>query len=411
MAVASRLEALELLVAKHSERLCSLEVFQRLLESSCRDLHNSHEALSECLLEDGVVDEVVLRGLVSVRRARLVQETALQVGGIALALLHAAGIAASHRFAVASKVHNTSVQAALPALLDIIPPQIAVFGGSDGETSLPAVECYGPAALSWQALPPMRTARSYCGSAAAQGYFYVFGGQVSGRVLSTVERYNTSTGMWDLLPPMPTARDGCAAVACGGRLHVFGGRDGRQILNTVECYTPSDLGTLAMGAWTTMRPMPTGRSYCGAAALGNIIYVVGGYSGRQSLPTAECCPLFDHQWVPLPPMPTARDGCSAATSGGLLYVFGGRNGWQTLPAAEFFDPAFNCWHVLQPLPTARSGCAAAATPGMIYVFGGRDGGERTVPVAESYNIMTQTWQELPPMLSARDGCSAALEWF
>src|SRR5437667_37308 len=86
------------------------------------------------------------------------------------------------------------------------------------------------------------------------------------------------SGSWTTKAPMPTARCGAAGAAVGGLLYVVGGNGSA----TVEAYDP------ATDTWTTKAPMSTGRGALGngAAAVNGILYVLGGDNGGR-LSTVE----------------------------------------------------------------------------------------------------------------------------
>lgn len=109
-----------------------------------------------------------------------------------------------------------------------------------------------------------------------------------------------------------------------------------------------------------MPPMPTKRDGCAAAAIGNDIYVVGGYDGRTRLNTVEVYNVKTRQWKSITPMGVRRDGCCCDVVADRLFVFGGYDGRSWLNTVECYDPSTQSWRKIAPMPTKRSYCACVA---------------------------------------------------
>merc|ERR1712156_241108 len=79
-------------------------------------------------------------------------------------------------------------------------------------------------------------------------------------------------------------------------------------------------------------------------------------------------------WVPMPPLPTPRASLAAAAVGGMLYVVGGYDtALQDLRSLERFDPAAGSWQQLEPMGAPRFALGALACGGSLYVLGGAVG--------------------------------------
>jgi kelch-like protein 19 len=115
-------------------------------------------------------------------------------------------------------------------------------------------------------------------------------------------------------------------------------------------------------------------------ALGNLIYVIGGYDGRDQLNSVERYNTDTNVWEFVAPMSEARSALSVTALDGKIYAMGmfrvllnteitfyissGGYGGQTqsfLPIVEVYDPLTNKWTLGERLTCARSGHASAVS--------------------------------------------------
>ena len=261
----------------------------------------------------------------------------------------------------------------------------------------------------WVTKAPMPTPRSGFGVAAASNgklYAvggYVFGGHADAPALRTIEEYDPATNHWTSLRWMPTSRSYLQVAGAGnGKLYVFGGSgddaQGRFThFRTVEEYDP------ATDDWTTKAPMPA-MLYDGAAAAANgKIYCVGS-GGTTTL--GEYDPASD-TWTVKAPMPTKRSGFGLAVAGnGKLYAVGGSSDVSDgLTTVEEYDPVTDRWTTKAPMPTRRQRLGlAVANGGKLYAAGGTPM-TRTV---EEYDPAADSWTTKAPMLANRAGLGLAM---
>lgn len=161
------------------------------------------------------------------------------------------------------------------------------------------------------------------------------------------------------------------------------------------------------GVWDLAAAMPEPRQEAGSAALGNTIYVIGGYG--PDMPPSTLVQVYDaaaNKWRQAAPIPDGlhhHPGVVAAN--GKIYVIGGFAGsfakrvpvntvWQ-------YDPADDRWEKRAPMPTGRSGGSAAVVNNRLYVFGGEGNAENTslgtFNQVEFYDTARDAWTELAPM--------------
>jgi hypothetical protein len=129
----------------------------------------------------------------------------------------------------------------------------------------------------WIARPPLRQARGGLGVAKAGRQILAIGGFEGDNVFDVVEaRRVKGIGRWRDLAPMPTARANLATAEVGGLVYAIGGIEAVGMdefidSNVVETFNPRS------GRWATSLPLPQPRSGPGAAGLGGLLYVAGGF--------------------------------------------------------------------------------------------------------------------------------------
>jgi N-acetylneuraminic acid mutarotase len=222
-------------------------------------------------------------------------------------------------------------------------------------------------------------------------------------------------GMWRSMAPAPTARTEVAAAAVGEKVYVIGGFREPSIGNIKDlAITPLvEEYDSVTEHWTTRAPLPVGLHHVGIGVVDKRVYVIGGF--KQSLmsvwkPVATVYVYDPAQdaWTEASPMPTARGALAVAELGGHLYAIGGYDGDGNTPAVETYDPVLNSWMSRAPLLTARDHLAAATVKGTIYAIGGRLNRDyrHNLSVAEAYDAFSNTWTRVADLPTARSGITA-----
>lgn len=257
-------------------------------------------------------------------------------------------------------------------------------------------------AVAWISLAPVLIPRQEVAVTSANGRLYLIGGIAGEEVLDAVEEYDPLTNRWRFVAPLPRPLHHTAAAAIGNSIYVVGGFATLAFdpQSTVYRYD------IATDTWTSVAELPSPRGALAAVAINGKLYAVGGVPGGRALTVYD--PAAD-RWRALPDMPTPREHLAAAAARGILFVAGGRFVGNT-NAFECYEPDFDRWTTLPPMPTARGGIAADALRDRIYVFGGE--GNPATPTGvfeetESFDLITFTWRTDRPMPHPRHGLGAA----
>ncbi|GCC36633.1 hypothetical protein chiPu_0015128 [Chiloscyllium punctatum] len=166
-------------------------------------------------------------------------------------------------------------------------------------------------------------------------------------------QYDPETNKWTFVAPMKMCRIGAGVAVWNGLLYVIGGFDGKNRLNSVECYRPEK------DEWSLISPMGSPRSGAGVVALNNYIYVAGGYNGREQFSSVERYSIETDKWENVASMKHNRSALGATAYRGKIYVLGGFNQNGFLDSVECYDPEKDEWTEVTVMLTQRSGMGVA----------------------------------------------------
>ncbi|XP_050043672.1 kelch-like protein 10 [Dermacentor andersoni] len=232
---------------------------------------------------------------------------------------------------------------------------------------------------------------------------FLIGGLMAGGPTAYMERYDTKADRWIKVeavdPEGPRAYHKCAAI--GNDIYVIGGFNGENYFSSVRCFNAHTK------KWRSVAPMHEKRCYVSVAVLNEIIYAMGGYDGRHRQNTAE---KFDHrtnQWTMIAPMNMQRSDACATTHDGYVYVTGGFSGNECLSSAERYDPTADQWTTISGMRFRRSGVGCIGFRNCVYAIGGFNGTTRLAS-AEKYNPETNMWTSVPNMHTPRSNFAVAI---
>ncbi len=201
---------------------------------------------------------------------------------------------------------------------------------------------------------------------------------------------------------MPLPRTEVAAAAVGDEIVVVGGFtiDGGASPRA-DAYSP------ARDTWRRLPDLPVGRHHAMAVGVGGKAYVLGGYSGTgATLRTAFV--LENGAWRALPRMPFPRAAAGVGVSGRRIVVAGGIGEARRLARnALVYDLRTRRWSSA-PGPTPREHLGVTSFAGTVYAIAGRTAGlDTNLLHFESWRPGQARWQRLQPIPDSRGGTGAA----
>jgi subtilisin family serine protease len=197
-----------------------------------------------------------------------------------------------------------------------------------------------------------------------------------------------------------------AGAQVGSDYYVLGGECIYGLTGHVEKFSLLNYCTIIDSNWM----MPTPVSNAGAAAIGNLIHVVGGLSCNGLEAKLQILDTTTMRWSEGPPLPKPIMQAAVASLNNKLYVFGGFDKTTALAPAlnttYVYDPAVGTWETKAVM--MQNAAYAAATPdslNKIWVMGGftkNAFGNQQVTV-QQYNPATDLWVSKPHLVRARAG--------
>lgn len=218
-----------------------------------------------------------------------------------------------------------------------------------------------------------------------------------------------NTSMETVVGHLILPRGFAAGAQVGSNFYVIGGDCIYGLTGHVEKYSFFNHRTIIDSNWMMRTPV----SNAGAAAIGNLIYVVGGLSYNGIVDKLQILDTTTMTWSVGPPLPKPIMQAAVASLNGKLYVFGGLDKTSLVAPAlnttYVFDPAIGTWETKASMLQAAA--YAAVTPNSlnkIWVMGGFSKnafGNQQVTVQE-YNPATDLWLTKPHLVRARAGAGA-----
>jgi hypothetical protein len=233
-----------------------------------------------------------------------------------------------------------------------------------------------PGAARWQRRANLRTSRAFFGSAIVDGAVHAIG--------DGVERYDPDADRWvEVVPPgaLPVSHFGAAAV--GKVLWVLGGYPAERS----GCHAV-DLGT---GAVQSIEPPPgfaPGDHFHLLHGLGGRLHVIGGLDGQEFRPRTEHWVRTATGWeqAPSPPQGLWAKFAVHGVVDGRLYVFSDAG-------AFCFDPREGTWSARKGPERVLVMPAVVAREGRLLVVGGVGVDGRGVALLE-YDPARDRWRDL-----------------
>jgi N-acetylneuraminic acid mutarotase len=208
---------------------------------------------------------------------------------------------------------------------------------------------------------------------------------------------------WETHAAMPLPRTEVSAAAVGNEIMVLGGfTSDRGASARVDAYST------ARDAWRRLPDLPVGVHHAMAVGAGGRLYVLGGYDVAGT-PLRGVYVLERGRWRALPRMPFARAAAGAGVARGKIVVAGGVTSGATRLArnALAFDLRTRRWAVV-PGPSPREHLGVTSLGGVVYAVAGRTSGlDTNLLTFESYRPGDRAWRRLQPVPDSRGGTGAA----
>jgi N-acetylneuraminic acid mutarotase len=230
---------------------------------------------------------------------------------------------------------------------------------------------------------------------------------------------STTPARWEVHARVPEARTEVSVAADDSLIYLIGGFRAEpggspSAPRAMLVYDP------AVDSWTARGEIPEGVNHAGFAAVGEKLYIVGGFRDNTFSPTGavRIYNPADRAWRDGATMLTPRGALAVAVVDGKIHAIGGNAaGGGNLPphehgapqadnsvgTHEMYDPAADAWTRLVPMPTPRNHLGAAVIAGKIHVVGGRVGGNMELTTHEIYDPAAGSWTAGAPLPTGRSG--------
>jgi DNA-binding CsgD family transcriptional regulator len=253
--------------------------------------------------------------------------------------------------------------------------RIYAIGGASAQGVTGIVEQYNPQAQAWTVRTSKPTPVEDAGAVVLSGLIYIPGGRAaSGQPVQTLEVYDPRLDTWVTRASLPGPRCAYALAAFEGQLYLFGGWDGSGWSASVWAYDPP------ADAWSQKASLPSGRGYAAAVTAASKIYVFGGFDGKNMLDeNLMYQPDIDHAgenpWLNGNLLPAPRQEMGAAALGDLVLLIGGK-GKDTGPLQYSADSGQ--WQKLtEAFPDKWTGFGLTPLGTQVFLLGGEIDGEIT----------------------------------
>ena len=196
---------------------------------------------------------------------------------------------------------------------------------------------YDPVSDTWEESRSMPVPRHGATMQAVAGKLYLIGGASShGNDETSIEVFDIATGRWSLMQnAFATSRIGSVSALINGQIAIAGGttHDGR-FLDSVEYFDP------VRNHWTLGYHMLQSRAHFGLTTVEGRLVAIGGIlpGGQADDPSAtqtmEISAGLNQGWMSGPWMPFPRQGMAVAALGDIVYLIGGSPWYGVGPIAD-----------------------------------------------------------------------------
>lgn len=210
--------------------------------------------------------------------------------------------------------------------------------------------------------------------------------------------------LWHEGPDLPFKLDEPRAAALDGKIYLVGGITGLEELPSGRLLLEPSNRMLRFDPETEeyeeLAPLPRALNHIGVVAHDHQLYVLGGYGRTLDTHTSKAFYRYDpagDSWSPMPDMPAPQAAMAVGVVEDRLIVAGGAR--DNVPVANVFAFDFDAkrWSRLPKMPDRREHVGSAAVDDELYVLGGRTDDTWADTAAEALEVADRGWDPLPPL--------------
>lgn len=244
----------------------------------------------------------------------------------------------------------------------------------------------GTAASPWAVGTSDPVMRWESDDATVNGLVYVFGGFTNQALDATpdCDSYDPATGIWTPLANMPLVVTHAATVAVGDIIYLAGGYVGQLVSNNPPITNEVQTYNIDTNTWGTIAPLPAAITAGGIACINNVLYFYGGLNAGRATDSAKTW-AFDLNnpsagWVQKANMPDPRNHIGYTSVNGIAYAIGGirllDESTNNDASVDAYDPVTNTWTAVASLPFVWShfNDSTISVDGKIVIVGGQTNG-------------------------------------
>ncbi len=206
--------------------------------------------------------------------------------------------------------------------------RIYLIGGRDDERVFNEVEVYDPVQNSWSLVQKLRNDRESLAAAVFNDRIYVIGGQKANyNLVEEIEWYNYGEDDWlAVIFNLPYPRAAHFSAVVQDTFYMFGGYYYGLTKTSYKCY-PGQEGYY----WFTGPQFAQGRAYGATAQTDSLIYLLGGETSGGKTAVTEIYNRISDSFTDGPTLTSARSGMAGSALGDTVFVIGGFDGDYDLP--------------------------------------------------------------------------------
>ena len=256
-------------------------------------------------------------------------------------------------------------------------------------TSTKTTMCYLPLSKDWYSIHPMPKPRQLFKAAVLNGLVYILGGMVDCVLTLKVWCYNPETNQWSEVAPMLKTASSFGVASLCGHLYAVGGPKREY---NVQRYDP------VSNCWCFESPMQVQRDeHCVAAFQDKYMFAIGGYTSN--VRSVEKYDVQSNTWTNMADLNIGRIGSSAVALGDKIFVVGGYGGakQQAIKNCEVYRSLTKDWGLIASTHVPRQAAGISVVCGQVYIFGGSHGKYLHI---ESYCEGRDTWDRVAMLVNA-----------